>query len=255
MNPTQESLPSPIPRVVLIAGGSGGVGSEVAARLRRDNVTVILAARDSRRLAECAAALGAEAVPLDATRSADVEACAQDIVRRHGRLDGVVNCVGSILLKPAHLTSDDDWNATLATNLTTSFNLLRAGVRVMMTGGGGSIVLISTVAAQRGLFNHEAIAAAKAGVEGLTRSAASTYARYKIRVNCVAPGLVRTPLSRAITGSEAALKASLALHPLGRVGEPGDIASAICWLLSPEQSWITGQVLHVDGGLSTVQPR
>jgi NAD(P)-dependent dehydrogenase (short-subunit alcohol dehydrogenase family) len=243
------------PRVALIVGGSGGIGQRVAARLRRENATVVLAARDSQRLAECAGPLGAEAAPLDAIRSTEVEACIQEIVHRHGRLDGVVNCAGSILLKPAHLTSDAEWNGTLATNLSTSFNVLRAAVRVMMTGGGGSIVLISTVAAQRGLFNHEAIAAAKAGVEGLMRAAASTYARFKIRVNCVAPGLVRTSLSRSITGNEAALKTSLAMHPLGRLGEPDDIASAVCWLLSPEQSWITGQVLHADGGMSSLQPR
>jgi NAD(P)-dependent dehydrogenase (short-subunit alcohol dehydrogenase family) len=89
----------------------------------------------------------------------------------------------------------------------------------------------------------------------LTRAAAATYARYRIRVNCVAPGLVQTPLSQFLTANEVARKASVALHPLGRLGEPGDVASAICWLLSPEQNWVTGQVLHVDGGMSTVQAR
>jgi len=171
------------------------------------------------------------------------------------RLLGVVNCIGTILLKPAHLTTDEEWRATLDTNLTSSFLLLREAARRMMSSGGGSVVFCSTVAAQRGLFNHEAIAAAKAGVEGLTRAAAATYARYQIRVNCVAPGLVPTPLSQFLTANEGARKAAKAMHPLGQLGEPGDIASAMCWLLSPEQKWVTGQVLHVDGGLSTVQAR
>jgi NAD(P)-dependent dehydrogenase (short-subunit alcohol dehydrogenase family) len=121
--------------------------------------------------------------------------------------------------------------------------------------GGGSIVLLASAVAQRGMINHEAIAAAKAGVVGLALSAAATYARYNIRVNCVAPGLTRTPLTAALTQNELTLKASAALHPLGRIGEPEEVASAIRWFLSPDQRWVTGQVLAVDGGLSTVQPR
>ncbi|MGL4555245.1 MAG: SDR family oxidoreductase, partial [Gemmataceae bacterium] len=118
---------------------------------------------------------------------------------------------------------------------------------------GGSIVLCSSAAARIGLPNHEAIAAVKAGVIGLTLAAAATYAPKNVRVNAVAPGLVRTPLTARITGSEAALKASVAMHPLGRVGEPGDVASGIEWLLSPAQTWVTGQVIGIDGGLADVK--
>lgn len=238
-----------------IAGGTGGIGSEVARRLRSLDAEVVLAARNQARLEELACELGARAVPMDATRPEAVTRALNAALGEGGRLLGLVNCVGTILLKPAHLTSDEEWRSTLDTNLTSSFLLLREAAKRMMASGGGSMVFCSTVAAERGLFNHEAIAAAKAGVEGLTRSAAATYARYRIRVNCVAPGLVQTPLSQFLTTNEAARKASVSLHPLGRLGEPGDIASAICWLLSPEQSWVTGQVLHVDGGLSTVQAR
>lgn len=238
-----------------IAGGTGGIGSEVARCLRAQGANVALAARNESRLEERARELGARAVPMDATRPEAVTGAFDAVLDEGRRLLGVVNCIGTILLKPAHLTSDEEWRTTLDTNLTSSFLLLREAARRMMAAGGGSIVFCSTVAAQRGLFNHEAIAAAKAGIEGLTRAAAATYARYQIRVNCVAPGLVQTPLSQFLTANEAASKASKAMHPLGRLGEPGDVASAICWLLSPEQSWVTGQVLHVDGGLSTVQAR
>ncbi len=120
---------------------------------------------------------------------------------------------------------------------------------------GGAVVLVSSAAARLGLPNHEALAAAKAGVIGLTLAAAASYAGQGLRVNCVAPGLVRTPLTVRLTGSEAALKASAALHPLGRVGEPEEVAAAIAWLLDPRQGWITGQVLGVDGGLATVRGR
>jgi NAD(P)-dependent dehydrogenase (short-subunit alcohol dehydrogenase family) len=121
--------------------------------------------------------------------------------------------------------------------------------------GGGSIVLVSSAAARLGLANHEAIAAAKAGIIGLTLSSAATYAARGIRVNCVAPGLTRTPMTARLTQNEATLKASTAMHALGRIGEPDDVAGAIDWLLGPESSWITGQVLGVDGGLASVRPR
>jgi NAD(P)-dependent dehydrogenase (short-subunit alcohol dehydrogenase family) len=120
---------------------------------------------------------------------------------------------------------------------------------------GGSVVLSSSVAARTGLANHEGIAAAKAGVTGLALAAAATYATRGLRFNVVAPGLVRTPLTSRLTSSEAALKASTAMHPLGRIGEPSDLASAYAFLLDPRHTWITGQVFGVDGGLSTVRGR
>ena len=116
----------------------------------------------------------------------------------------------------------------------------------------GSILLFSTAAVRIGLPNHEAIAAAKGGVEGLVRSAASSYASKGIRVNAVAPGLTRTPMTERNTSNEQALKKSEGMHALGRIGEPEEIVSAACWMLDPAQSWVTGQILAVDGGLSTI---
>lgn len=171
-----------------------------------------------------------------------------------GGLTGIVNCAGSMLLKPAHLTSHDDYAATVDANLTTAFATVRAAKSIFKRSGG-SVVLMSSSAAALGMGNHEAIAAAKAGVEGLTRSAAATYAPSGIRFNAVAPGLVETPLSEAITAAPSSRRISETLHPLGRLGTPEDIAGAICWLLDPAQSWVTGQVIGVDGGLSRVQPR
>jgi 3-oxoacyl-[acyl-carrier protein] reductase len=140
---------------------------------------------------------------------------------------------------------------TLAANVTTAFNVLRSAVKVM--ADGGSVVLMSSVASKFGLPNHEAIAAAKGAVNGLVLAAAATYAPRKIRVNAVAPALVRTPLSVKITSNELALKASTAMHPLGRIGEPADVAAVVVWLLGGESSWVTGQVFGVDGGMSAVK--
>ncbi len=242
--------------VVLIVGGSGGIGSALARRLAARGQRLVITGRQPERLAAVAAETGATARPLEARDSAAVDALFQSVLASHGRLDGVVNCAGSILLKPAHLLSDAEFADTLAINLTTAFYLVRAAARVMMRQtGGGSIVLCSSVAAQRGLVNHEAIAAAKAGVEGLALAAAASYARYGVRVNCVAPGLTRTELARSLTQNETVAKMSAAMHPLGRIGEPKEVASAIDWLLNSEQSWVTGQVLGVDGGLGRVQAR
>jgi NAD(P)-dependent dehydrogenase (short-subunit alcohol dehydrogenase family) len=187
---------------------------------------------------------------LDLTNFAAVE----EAVGALGHLDGLVNCAGSVLLKPAHLTTQGDYDAVIAANLTTAFAAVRAGAKAMMHSGG-SVVLVSSAAARAGLANHEAIAAAKAGVSGLALSAAASYAKRNIRVNCVAPGLVESPITARITSNEASLKASIGMHALGRIGAPGDIASAIAWFLHPAQSWVTGQTIAVDGGLSTIHSR
>lgn len=242
--------------VMVIVGGAGGIGSAVARKLQARGCQLVITGRNAERLAEVAAETGAQTFPLDARDSAAVDALMQSVQTSHGRVDGLVNCAGSILLKPAHSITDQEFADTLATNLTTAFNLLRAAARLMMKqAGGGSIVLCSSVAARRGLVNHEAIAAAKAGVEGLALAAAASYARFGVRVNCVAPGLTRTELTRALTQNETIAKLSAALHPLGRIGEPAEVASAICWLLDAEQKWVTGQVIGVDGGLGQVQAR
>lgn len=242
--------------VYLVVGGSGGIGREVTRQLAATGARVIATGRDAGRLAAIGSEAAATTLALEARDSAAVDAAVQQVHASHGRLDGVVNCAGSILLKPAHLLTDTDFGDTLALNLTTAFNVLRAATRVMMRQpGGGSIVLCSSVAARRGLLNHEAIAAAKAGVEGLALAAAASYARYQVRVNCVAPGLTRTGLTRAMTQNEAFAKASAVLHPLGRIGEPAEVASAICWLLDGTQAWVTGQVIGVDGGLGTLQAK
>jgi NAD(P)-dependent dehydrogenase (short-subunit alcohol dehydrogenase family) len=237
----------------VILGGSGGIGSAVARQLVNDGATVALAARRSEPLEELARELGgATTVTLDATNISEVEDFVRSVADTHGGVDGVVNCVGSILLKAAHQTSEDEWRQTIAANLDSAFAAVRAGAKVMGRGGG-SIVLMSSAAATVGLPSHEAIAAAKAGVVGLARSAAATYAAKGIRVNAVAPGLVDTPMSAAITENAMMLKASISMHPLGRIGQPEEIASVITWLLTDAGSWVTGQVIGVDGGLGSIR--
>jgi NAD(P)-dependent dehydrogenase (short-subunit alcohol dehydrogenase family) len=239
---------------VFILGGAGGIGSALARQIVDSGGRVFLAGRDAGKLAAIAAELGAAHGTVDATDPDAVDACADRAAEALGGLTGIACCAGSLLLKPAHLTTAAEWGATLAANLTSGFGCVRAAGRLMKSEGG-SVVLVSSAAARIGLANHEAIAAAKAGIVGLMLSAAATYARQRIRFNAVAPGLTKTPLTQGLVASELAEKASIGMHPLGRLGTPDDVARAIAFLLDPAQDWITGQVLGVDGGLADVKAR
>ncbi|TWT76118.1 3-oxoacyl-[acyl-carrier-protein] reductase FabG [Posidoniimonas polymericola] len=236
----------------LVIGASGSIGAATARRLAASGARVALAARSSDRLLELASELDAPCFEIDPTEIGEVEEAFGAAAEQLGGLTGAVNCVGSLMLKPAHLTSADDWADTLRINLTSAFAVVRGAAQTMRRSGG-SVVLISSAAARHGFANHEAIAAAKAGVIGLTTSAAATYAPFGLRFNAVAPGLVRTRMTEQIWSKDASRAASEAMHAVGRLGEPDDIASAIAWLLAPENSWLTGEVLTVDGGLSTVR--
>jgi NAD(P)-dependent dehydrogenase (short-subunit alcohol dehydrogenase family) len=238
-------------KIVLITGGSGGIGSAVARRVVAAGGTPVLVARDAERLATIAAEIDAPAYPGDVLDSAGFAAIVGRVESEVGPIDGVVHAVGSILLKPLHATSVDDFRATFEINATSAFILMRTVMPLLMRRKRGSVVLFSTVAAATGLPNHESIAAAKSAVEGLVRSAAISYARYGVRVNAVAPALTRTGLSQSLWRNDAMLSASAAMHPLGRIGEPDDIAPAVLYFLSDDSGWTTGQVLGVDGGLGT----
>ncbi|MFC7431910.1 MULTISPECIES: SDR family NAD(P)-dependent oxidoreductase [unclassified Agrococcus] len=223
---------------MLVIAASSGIGGSTVAALRSAGHEVVGTSRG-----------GDGDVTLDATDFDAVDA----VVAEHGPFDGVACFAGSLLLKPAHLTTREEYDATVAASLTTSFATVRAAGKHMRHGG--ALVLVSSAAVMAGLANHDAIAAAKAGVIGLMRSSAATYASRGLRINVVAPGLVETSLTEQLTASDAARHASEAMHALGRLGRPEDVSAAVAFLLDPANDWITGQVLGVDGGLSAVRPR
>ncbi|MEY4630737.1 MAG: 3-oxoacyl-[acyl-carrier-protein] reductase FabG [Pseudomonadota bacterium] len=241
-------------RVYVITGAAGGVGSTLARHLRSCGARLALGSRNPESLNALAAETDSIVERFDGADFASAETLVNAALEKYGQIDGAICCSGSILLKPAHLVTEAEYNATMAANASAAFALVRAAAKPMMAKGG-SIVLFASAASVAGLSNHEAIAAAKGAVMGLTLSAAATYARYGIRVNCVAPGLVETPLTARITGNEASLKASQAMHALGRIGKPEDIAAAATWLLSDDSSWMSGNTLSVDGGLGHLRSK
>jgi 3-oxoacyl-[acyl-carrier protein] reductase len=239
---------------VLILGASSDTGSALAHKLHSAGVQVGLISRRSDRLERLRSDTGFAAAYIDSVTSEEINRAVSCLAEELGPITGAVNLLGTLLLKPVHLTSDIEWRETISVNLDSSFWFLKS-VIANSDRAQLSLVLVSSSAATTGIPNHEAIAAAKAGVEGLARSAAATYASKGYRFNVVAPGLVKTQLSAGVTSSEMSLRASEAMHPLKRLGSPEDVAGAIHWLLSAEADWVTGQVIGVDGGLATLRTR
>lgn len=213
----------------------------------------MLAGRTEASLAPIASELDQPYRVVDARDWDAVATLVDDTLGEFGKLDGAVNLAGSVLLKPAHLTSRDDLQEVLEQNVFTAFGLVRAVAPKMKRTGGGSIVVMSSGGAAIGVGNHEAIALAKGGVAAMARAAAATYSSSNVRINSVAPGLVQTGLTERVWQNERAATASLGMHPLGRLGDPGDVASLLAFLLQPGHSWITGQDIAVDGGLSSIK--
>lgn len=240
--------------IYIVLGAGGAVGSALSRRLARQGAKVVLAGRTIDPLEALAEDISGVAIETDARDFDQVAAVFDRAKSLDGTLKGAANCVGSILLRPAHLTSAADLQDTLATNLFSAFATVRSAARALRKQGG-SVVLVSSAAASIGLANHEAIAAAKGGIESLVRSAAATYSGSGIRVNAVAPGLVDANMSRRIVDNPKALETSLAMHPLGRIGRAEEISDLIHWLLDDRASWVSGQIWGIDGGLGTLKTR
>jgi len=169
-----------------------------------------------------------------------------------GSIDCIINCVGSLLLKPAHTTSEEELENIFKTNVFSCFGILKHSFK-FLRNNGGSLIFFSSAASKVGLKNHEAIASAKAAISSMVLSASSTYAKYNIRVNAIAPGLVETPLTESIVSNKMSLDYSKNLHGLGRIGKPENFIPIINSLVDKRSDWITGQTIFVDGGLSNVK--
>ncbi|MFO7857296.1 MAG: SDR family oxidoreductase [Ectothiorhodospiraceae bacterium] len=237
---------------VLILGANGGIGEALARRLAAQGVSLYLTARDPEALATLAEDTGARVGACDVMDSEAIKRVVEEAGGDEG-LAGVAYCVGSIVLKPLRSATEADFIDCYRLN-TVGAALTVQAAAAPLKKAGGSVVLFSTVAAQQGFGNHTVIAAAKGGVEALTRSLATDLAP-DVRVNCIAPSIHRTPLAEKLTSSQQMADALTAMHPLQRLGEPEDSAAMAAFLLGSESGWITGQVFPVDGGRGALRTR
>lgn len=230
---------------ILVIGGSGGIGSQLLKDLSNDSSNNIMVGYRNKK-----PDTNFESVSFDASKFMEVENFVMKGLDKFGSVDAIVCLPGNLILKPAHLSTEDEFYNTIDVNLKSAFGVVRAAGKLI---DNCSIVLMSTAAASIGLSNHELISSAKAGVEGLAKSAAKTYARKNIRVNTVSPGLIDTPLSKKITENPIVLKASIKMLAAQKIGEPKQISNMIRFLIDQENDWITGQNFIVDGGLSSTK--
>ncbi|MFC3499611.1 SDR family NAD(P)-dependent oxidoreductase [Micromonospora krabiensis] len=245
-------------KVILVTGATSGMGRAVAERVSAEGAKVVLAARGKEAgdafVAELRAA-GREAifVPTDVTVGSEVEQLVRQAVDRYGRLDGAFNNVGAATATgPITDVDDDAWAAELALNLNSVFFGLKYQIPALQASGGGSIVNNASNVSVTGAAGMAAYSAAKHGVVGLTRSAALDVAATGVRINALVTGGVDTPLLRGALGPdpEEAIRGFGAMHPVGRIGQPEEIAAFAAFLLSDETRFITGAALATDGGLT-----
>jgi NAD(P)-dependent dehydrogenase (short-subunit alcohol dehydrogenase family) len=249
--------------VAVVTGAAAGIGRAVAERLAADGTAVVLGDVDEPAAKAVAAGIEANggrasAVRVDVSRSADVEALMTAAVEAYGRLDAVVNNAGIAIPGTVEHTGEDDWDKVLGVNLRGVWLGMKHAIPYLRAAGGGAIVNVSSVQALLGFPEWAAYSATKGAIISLTQQAAVEYAPEGIRVNCVAPGTIMTPMNERIfettTDPDALVASWNAMHPLGRFGQPAEVGAAVAFLLGDDASFITGVCLRVDGGLAIAGP-
>jgi len=238
-------------KVAVVTGASRGIGRAIAERFAQQGATIVAVARGNNAAATVAAITErggrAEAMGVDVTDRAALEKVPGAVVERHGRLDILVSNAGITRDQLLMRMKRDDWDAVMATNLTATFVLAQASMRPMLKQRGGRIIAVSSVVGQMGNAGQSNYAASKAGLVGFVKALAREVASRSITVNAVAPGLVDTDMTRAVT--EKVQVDWTAQIPLGRLGRVDEVAAAVSFLASDEAAYITGHVLAVNGGM------
>ena len=241
-------------KVAIVTGGSRGIGKATAMLLAQQGANVVITSKDKTSLENAAREMkNVIAVSGDIRNKIDVENVVKNALETFGKIDILVNNAGIFpKVKPLHEISEEEWNDIIDVNLTGQFRFTKAAIPHLMKTNG-CIVNVSSDAGLKSFENFEADAytASKGALVLLTKAWAIEYAKYKIRVNCVCPGIVETDMTKPYLGNEVDRAMAIAEHPIGRIGMPEDVAKAILYLVSDDSSWITGAILPVDGGIIT----
>jgi NAD(P)-dependent dehydrogenase (short-subunit alcohol dehydrogenase family) len=239
-------------KVAIITGGGSGIGKAIAMAFVREGAKVVIAGRDSKKLDRAAVEIGADclAVSADVSNAGSVEKLVSATLDRFKQINVLVNNAAVLLPGTAESLSEEDFDQTFDINVKGLWLMSRAVLPHMRVAGGGSIINIASVLSMVGARNRVAYAASKGAVMAMTKAMALDLAAENIRVNCIAPGIVATEMVARFSTDENARKQRLALHPMGRFGQPEEIASAAVFLASDESGWTTGSALTIDGGYS-----
>lgn len=228
---------------ILIIGGNSGIGYALAKQLQTQGATLFTAGRHA-----------PEDIPSTHMTWDVLQTPAADaLTQLPDVLHGLIYCPGSINLKPFQRLTIDDYRADLEINVLGAVGAIHAAYLALKNAEGSTIILFSTVAVKLGIGLHSSVSVAKSAVEGLTRSLAAEFAPINIRVNAIAPSLTDTPLAQNLLSSDEKRDSGAKRHPLNRIGKPDDIAGMAAYLLSDQASWITGQVISVDGGMGAIK--
>jgi len=226
---------------ILVVGGTSGIGNALVHQLVKAEANVWVAARNHKNL------------PLEVNYiELDVLNLGNQLDQLPEHLHGLVYCPGSINLRPFNRLTEADFKSDFEINVVGGVKIVQTCFKKLKASGNASIVFFSTVAVQTGMSFHASVAVSKGAIEGLTKSLAAEMAP-NVRVNCIAPSLTETPLASTLLSTPEKKEASDKRHPLGRIGQPDDIASTARFLLSDESSWMTGQIIHLDGGMSSLK--
>lgn len=239
-------------KAAIVTGGGSGIGKAIAAACVREGAQVAICGRDARKLEQAASEIGPQclAIAADVSHADDTNKLVEQAVQQFKRLDILVNNAGVLLAGTAESLTVEQWDQTFNTNVRAVWQLSRAALPHMRKIGKGSIINIASVLSSLGARNRVAYSASKGAVLALSRAMALDHAEENIRINCICPGIVETEMVAAFNLDEKARQQRIAAHPMGRFGQPSDMAGLAVFLASDESSWITGSAFTADGGYS-----
>jgi meso-butanediol dehydrogenase / (S,S)-butanediol dehydrogenase / diacetyl reductase len=239
-------------KTAIVTGGGSGIGKAIAAAFAREGAQVVICGREARKLEQAVTEIDPQclAVAADVSHTDDINSLVGQTVRKFKQLDILVNNAGILLPGTAESLTNDQWERTYNTNVRAVWQLSRAALPHMRKAGKGSIINIASVLSSLGARNRVAYAASKGAVLAMSRAMALDHAEENIRINCICPGIVETEMVATFNLDEKARQQRIAAHPMGRFGQPEDIAGLAVFLATDEASWITGAAFPADGGYS-----